>query len=454
MKNNNESIQFDLYAEAEREIISIILNSVNIQSEIISKLGTDDFYSSDTKKIYKYIFTMHIKNIEISFKNLVDYILSVEQNSEKILKEINEINNSYSGDDTYLNIVEFIFKNSMLKKLDLTLKEIQTKKMSYESAEELVSFAQQKILGLRTSLRDEKIVRIDSAIERLIDKIVSRSKTSGSLSGVTSGFRVLDENTNGFQKGDLIILAARPSMGKTAFALNLALNASVSSPALFFSLEMPEDQITQRLLSSASTVKMDIIKSGYGEEIINNFEKLVYAQKHILNSDLYIDDTPGLSLLDIQTRLRKARREKDIEICFIDYLQLITLYSADNNRSFENRQNEISKISQGLKKIARELNIPIVCLSQLSRSVEKREDKRPMMSDLRDSGAIEQDADLIMFLYRESYYNFSQLSEEEKKLYEDDTLLIISKHRNGATCDINYVFSKNNGKFAEKQKNE
>ena len=275
----------------------------------------------------------------------------------------------------------------------------------------------------------------------VMKKLDSASKTRGRVTGLETGFMDLDYKTSGLQPSDLILVAARPSMGKTAFVLNIAQHMAFKKnlPVAIFSLEMSKEQLVNRLLSLESHVDAQKIRTGRltDEEWMN----LVEGSANIANSRLVIDDTPGISLPVLRSKCRKLKMEQDIQIVIIDYLQLM---SGTNNSSAASRQQEISDISRGLKALARELNVPVVALSQLSRAVEQRPDHRPMLSDLRESGAIEQDADVVMFLYREGYYN-RDLSEAEQRVAE----VIVAKQRNGPIGTVNLLWIPELTKFSD-----
>ena len=274
----------------------------------------------------------------------------------------------------------------------------------------------------------------------LIEKIEKASRNQGSVTGIPTGFIDLDYKTSGFQPSDLILVAARPSMGKTAFVLNIAQYMAFRNnvTAAIFSLEMSKEQLVNRLLALESKVDSQNIRTGNLED--EEWAKLIEGANIIGNSHLIIDDKPGISISELRSKCRKYKMEHNLGIIFIDYLQLMT----GSGRS-ESRQQEISEISRSLKALARELNVPVVALSQLSRAVEQRPDHRPMLSDLRESGAIEQDADVVMFIYRDDYYN---KDSENKNIAE----IIIAKQRNGPIGTVNLVWMPNYTKFVNMKK--
>jgi replicative DNA helicase len=276
----------------------------------------------------------------------------------------------------------------------------------------------------------QDLVSIESILTESFDRMEELHRNKGVLRGVRTGYRDLDNMTAGLQRSDLIILAARPAMGKTTLVTNLAYNIATiaKQPVLFFSLEMSKEQLVDRMLADASGVDAWNIRTGNLSD--DDFSKLSEAMGELAEAPIYIDDTPGLSVLEMRTKARRAMHEHQLGLIVIDYLQLMQSAHSSNQ---SNRVQEVSEISRGLKLIARELNVPVVALSQLSRSVESRSPQIPQLADLRESGSIEQDADIVMFIYREAYYN----PETER---ENITDLIIAKHRNGPTGRVELYF--------------
>jgi replicative DNA helicase len=279
-------------------------------------------------------------------------------------------------------------------------------------------------------------VSIRDVLMEVFDRVEFLSQHKGGTTGIASGFRDLDKMTSGFQRSDLIIVAARPSVGKTAFALNIAQNAGVrgKETIAIFSLEMGASQLVQRMICAEANVDANRMRTGYLEG--DDWEKLTMAIGALSEAKIYIDDSPGITVAEIRAKCRRLKKEKGLGMILIDYLQLI----AGRSKGGDNRQQEVSEISRTLKQIARELQVPVIALSQLSRGVEQRQDKRPMMSDLRESGSIEQDADIVAFLYRDDYYN----KESEK---EGVIEIIIAKQRNGPVGTVELAFLKNFNKF-------
>lgn len=293
------------------------------------------------------------------------------------------------------------------------------------------------ILSVTRDERKSDFTSIGEAVQQELHNISEKYRNKVSITGLATGFPSLDALTTGFQKGDFIIVAARPSMGKTAFVLNMAKNMSISSAhrsVAFFSLEMSREQLVQRLLCSTALVDSSKLRTGR-ISTQKEWDQLANAASVLMDAPLYIDDTPGISVSEIRSKCRRLKAEHGLDIIMIDYLQLM---QAKNVRNGDNRQQEISEISRSLKSLARELNVPVIALSQLSRSVEARQDHRPFLSDLRESGSLEQDADLVSFLYREAYYNREIEDDDPKK---NETEIIVAKNRNGPVDTVKLHFA-------------
>jgi replicative DNA helicase len=307
--------------------------------------------------------------------------------------------------------------------------------------EELLDHAEQKIFEVAQTHDRKGFVWIKEILWPTFERIEALQNNSSTVTGVPTGFNDLDELTAGFQPSDLIIVAARPSMGKTAFTLNIAQHAAISAkqPVAFFSLEMSKEQLVQRVLCAEARV--DASRLRRGRLLDDEYARLATAAGYLNTAPIYIDDTPGISVLEMRAKARRLKSDRpDLAMVIVDYLQLMV-----GKGRTENRQQEVSEISRGLKALAKELNVPVVALSQLSRAVEQRPDKRPMMSDLRESGAIEQDADVIMFLYRPEYY-YGPVDKDGNSL-EGRAEVIIGKQRNGATGKVDLMFMKEFTRF-------
>ena len=307
--------------------------------------------------------------------------------------------------------------------------------------EALLDEAEQKIFQIAQTHNRKGFVWIKELLWPAMEQIEQLSQNSSPITGVPTGFGDLDMMTAGFQKGDLIIVAARPSMGKTAFTLNLAQHAAISArrAVAFFSLEMSKESLVQRMLTSEARVDASRVRTGRLRD--DDYPRLAQAAGLLNTAPIYVDDTPAISILEMRAKARRLKADRpDLALVIVDYLQLM-----QGNGKTENRQQEVSEISRGLKSLAKELDTPVVALSQLSRAVESRPDKRPMMSDLRESGALEQDADVIAFLYRPEYYHGP--TDKDGNSLEGRAELIIGKQRNGATGTVHLVFHKEFTRF-------
>ena len=346
----------------------------------------------------------------------------------------------------YINIIK---KKAISRRIIKAGEEIAAE--GYEgsvSLEELMQNAEDRIRNINNNFTSKGFLA-GEIFEEALKKAKLVQESGNTITGVRTLFSDLDKKTAGFQKGDLIILAARPSMGKTALALNFAINAaSVTQGGIaIFSLEMPEDQLAIRMLAAKSEVPISNIRTGKLSE--NDWSRLNEAKQILMNQKIYVDSTPGNKIPEMMSKCRSLAKENNLSMIVIDYIQLI-----QSTTRAESRQQEVSEISRRLKEMAREFGVPVIALSQLSRSVESRQDKKPQLSDLRESGALEQDADLVLFLYRENYYDRSEGNNLDKR---EDVELIIAKHRNGPTGsiklaferDINAFYTIKNGGFEE-----
>ena len=336
----------------------------------------------------------------------------------------------------YSKIVE---EKAMLRRLIRTATDIVTSGFEREDeVDEVLNEAEKSILEVSSRQNAGAFKSIKDVLIEVYDDIEQLHHQSGDITGIASGFRDLDRITSGFQPNDLIIVAARPSVGKTAFALNVAQNVAVNTDenVAIFSLEMGAEQLVSRMLCAEGNIDSQRLRSGQLQA--DDWSKLTMAMGSLSNAGIYIDDSPGIRVAEIRSKCRRLKQEHGLGMILIDYLQLIQ----GSANSKENRQQEVSEISRSLKALARELNVPLIALSQLSRGVESRQDKRPMMSDLRESGSIEQDADIVGFLYRDDYYD----TESEKQNIIE---IIISKQRNGPVGSVELAFVKEYNKFVD-----
>ena len=427
--------------EAERSLLGSMLISIDACHEILSLATKEDFYLDSHRILFDAMQSINNQNNPVDVTTLTSYLMD-KKLLDKIggveyLLQLSESVPTTAHSHYYLKILN---EKSLLRKLIQQSTEIiENAYGEVENINDFIGEAEKNFLNVTRDRNAGEFKDVKTVIQNVTDRLVMLQKADGNISGVKTGYYDLDRLTSGFQKGDLIILAARPSVGKTAFALNVAYNVAYKSDeaVAVFSLEMPAEQLIQRVICSAGSLKAESLRSG--SILKESNERYYAAADKVSKCNLYIDDTPGIRVGEIAAKCRRLHREHGLKMIIIDYLQLI---SGPSN-SKESRQQEVSDISRQLKMIARELNVPVIALSQLSRSVEKRDNKRPVLSDLRESGAIEQDADIVSFIHREDYQDPKKEAETQGA-----TDIIIAKHRNGALADIRLVFLKQYSKFA------
>ncbi len=424
--------------EAEEAVLGAILVNPMSLGRIVEFIKLESFYKPAHRVIYEAMLELFKKNEPIDIVTVSEFL----RNEEKL----EEAGGRAYINDLALNVVttanvEFYAKIIQEKEIKRALINAGSEivSMSYENEETdiVLDNAQKLIFNIASQKDTSDLVPIQDLVVSSYEQIEYRYNNKDDLVGIDTGFYDLNALTSGFQKSDLIILAARPSMGKTAFALNLAQNVALKAKkaVAIFSLEMPKQQLVKRMLCSEAEVDTQRITSGHMQA--KDWEKLMDAMTKFADAKIYIDDTSGVTATDIKAKCRRLMiEEKDLGLIVIDYLQLMEGGGNPNDRN-----QQISAISRSLKSLARELDVPIIALSQLSRGVEARNDKRPMLSDLRDSGAIEQDADIVMFIYRDEYYNKDNVENKGK------AEIIIAKHRNGPVGNINLLFQSNITKF-------
>ncbi|HZG74369.1 MAG TPA: replicative DNA helicase [Paenibacillus sp.] len=447
MNGNGEKPVFDRIPpqnlEAEQAVLgAILLDSVAIIT-VMETLKPEDFYRQAHQFIFEAMVDLNGDNEPIDLITLTTRLQAKQQLAEiggiQYLTELASAVPTAANVSYYAKIVE---EKSMLRRLIRTATEIVTN--GYAGSDDigiLLGEAEQRILEISNRKSSTGFISIKDVLMEVFEKVEKLYNDRGKTTGIPSGFPDLDKMTAGFQRSDLIIVAARPSVGKTAFSLNVAQNVAVRAKetVAIFSLEMSAAQLVQRIICAEANVDAGRIRTGTLEG--DDWEKLTMAIGTLSEAEIYIDDTPAITVADIRAKCRRLKKEKGLGMILIDYLQLI----AGRGKAGENRQQEVSEISRTLKQIARELEVPVIALSQLSRGVEQRQDKRPMMSDLRESGSIEQDADIVAFLYRDDYYD----KESEKKNIIE---IIIAKQRNGPVGTVELVFLKNFNKFVSLDK--
>ena len=432
--------------EAEQSLLGAMMIYPSVAAIAYDQgLEAKDFYLDIHKRIYTAMQDISDAGKPIDVTTLVSRLQDLEQlnlvgGADYIIKlsdtAISSANSSY--------YIEIIKSRAHLRRLIETAELIAEDGFDTASdVDEVMDKAEREILNVTRSRRATDFKSSRDVVSNVMQELMKLRSMEGHITGVKTGYTDLDRVTNGFQRGDLIILAARPAMGKTAFALNLALNASFynSGAIAIFSLEMPAEALMKRILSAKSAVESSKLRSGNIRD--DEFNKLNEAANELMATKLFVDDSSNVKISEVFSKCRKLRSEHGLDLVVIDYLQLI---SGSGRSSGDNRQQEISEISRSLKGLAREMECPVIALSQLSRSVETRPDKHPMLSDLRESGAIEQDADIVMFLYRDEYYNKDENSQEDAET-TNTTDVDIAKHRNGATGRIQLAFQKNISAF-------
>ncbi|MDR6225393.1 replicative DNA helicase [Desmospora profundinema] len=422
--------------EAEQAVLGAVLIEPSVLVNVTERLRPEDFYRQAHQRLLQVMIQLAEQGEPVDLVTLTsalqDQKLLEEVGGVPYLTELAGAVPTAANVDHYAQIVE---EKAILRRLIRTATEIATS--GYSGGDEVshvIDQAEKKILDISQRRISKGFVPIKDVLMETFERIESLHYNQGKLTGVPSGYSDLDRMTSGFQPSDLIILAARPSMGKTAFSLNVAQNVAVraNQPVAIFNLEMSAPQLVQRMLAAEGNIDAQVFRNGHlGDE---DWEKLTMAISTLSEAPIFIDDTPGITVFDIRAKLRRLQAEHGLGLVLIDYLQLIEGTGRDS------RQQEISEISRSLKLLARELNVPVIALSQLSRAVEQRQDKRPMLSDLRESGSIEQDADIVSFLYRDDYYN----EESEKKNIIE---VILAKHRNGPVGKVELLFLKNYNKF-------
>ncbi|KAA9014584.1 replicative DNA helicase [Niallia endozanthoxylica] len=424
--------------EAEQAVLGAIFlepSSLTLASEI---LIPEDFYRGAHQRIFDAMLSLNDKG------EAVDLITVTEElAAKKLLEDVGGI--SYLSElagsvPTAANIeyyAKIVGEKSILRRLIRTATNIAQEGYTREDeVDVLLSEAEKDILAVSQRKNSGAFHDIKDVLVRTYDNIEQMHNSAGEITGIATGFTELDKMTAGFQRNDLIIVGARPSVGKTAFALNISQSVATKTGenVAIFSLEMGAEQLVMRLLCAEGNIDAQRLRTGQLTD--EDWGKLTMAMGSLSNAGIFIDDTPGVRVQDIRAKCRRLKQEHGLGMILIDYLQLIL----GSGRSGENRQQEVSEISRSLKGLARELQVPVIALSQLSRGVEQRQDKRPMMSDIRESGSIEQDADIVAFLYRDDYYD---KESENKNIIE----IIIAKQRNGPTGTVSLAFVKEYNKF-------
>lgn len=424
--------------EAEQSVLGAVFLEPQSLISVAEIVNPEDFYRIAHQKIFQTMINLSDRGKAIDVVTVTEE-LSAKKELEDVggLSYLTEIANAVPTAANVGHYAHIVEEKALLRRLIRVATSIVEDGFTREDeVETLLAEAEKKMMEVSSRKNAGDFIHIKDVLVKTYDNIELLHTRKGDVTGVPTGFRDLDKITAGFQRNDLIIVAARPSVGKTAFALNVAQNVATKTDenVAIFSLEMGAEQLVMRMLCAEGNIDAQVLRTGALQN--EDWRKLTMAMGSLSNAGIFIDDTPGIRVNDIRAKCRRLKQEYGLGMIMIDYLQLI----AGTGKAGENRQQEVSDISRSLKGLARELEVPVIALSQLSRGVEQRQDKRPMMSDLRESGSIEQDADIVSFLYREDYYD---KETEDQNMIE----IIIAKQRNGPTGTVKLAFVKEYNKF-------
>lgn len=426
--------------EAEQAVLGAMLIKKEAIAEVQEILQPDDFYREAHRIVYEAMVQLQNNDEAVDLVTLTEQLRKSEQ-LDKIggLAFITQLANAVPTAANVVYHAKIVKEKAELRSLINAATAIAS--AAYEDntdVENIMDDAEKKILAVANRQNGGAFESMKSIVMRTFERINVLYESKGGLTGISSGFKDLDKLTAGLQKSDLILVAARPSMGKTAFTLNIASYVGThGGKVAFFSLEMSKEQLMQRMLCAEGGIDANKLRTGQLDT--QEWNKLVHVADTLSRAPIYIDDTAGITVMELRSKARRLKAEHGLDLIIIDYLQLMQGRPSKNG---DNRQQEISEISRSLKALARELDLPVIALSQLSRSVESRQIKKPMLSDLRESGSLEQDADIVMFLYREDYYD----KDTENKNITD---IIVAKHRNGPVDTISLFFQKEYTKFRD-----
>lgn len=432
--------------EAEQAVLGAMLIEREAISKVVELLRPEDCYREAHRLIFNAMLELFNKNDAVDMVTVIEFL----RKGDKLegaggISYITSLANSVPTAANVMYHARIVEEKALLRQLINAATNIASQ--GYEGSEEVATIldsAEKSILSVSSRRLGGEFTPIKSIIFDAFTKIENLYASKGSITGLSTGFKDLDRLTSGLQPSDLILIAARPSMGKTAFVLNIAQHIGIKEKkaVAFFSLEMSKEQLVQRMLCAESTIDSQRLRIGELEP--NDWTKLVNGADRLSAAPIFIDDTSGITVMEMRSKARRLKIEYDLQLIIIDYLQLM---QGSSKKGSENRQQEISEISRSLKGLAREIGVPVIALSQLSRSVESRQVKKPMLSDLRESGSLEQDADIVAFLYRDDYYN---PDSDQKNITE----VIIAKHRNGPVDTVQLFFHKQFTKFSDLSKVE
>ncbi|KHM52540.1 DNA helicase [Anaerovibrio lipolyticus] len=431
--------------DAEQAVLGAMLIKKEAIAEVSQILRPEDFYRDAHKIVYEAMLALFNKNEPADIVTVSDYL-----NNENLMEKVGGVTfitalaNTVPTAANVTYHAKIVREKSDLRHLINTATDIAG--MAYESSDDVadvIDKSEKMIMEVANRQNVSAFTPMRDIVMETFDKINVLYESKGGLTGIPCGFTDLDKLTSGLQASDLILVAARPSMGKTAFTLNIGAHVALKEHknVAFFSLEMSKQQLVQRMLCSEGGIDSQKLRKGELDK--TDWSKLVNVANKVAEAPLYIDDTAGITVMELRSKARRLKAEKGLDLIIIDYLQL--MQGRTGKGATDNRQQEISEISRSLKAVARELNVPVIALSQLSRSVESRQIKRPMLSDLRESGSLEQDADIVMFLYREDYY-------DPETVNKNITEVIVAKHRNGPVDTVKMFFKKEFTRFNDLSK--
>lgn len=426
--------------EAERSVLGAVMLNKDVLSEVLEEVTADDFYNESHKEIFRAIWELYKDNTAVDMLTVCEALkkrksLDMAGGRAYIATLTSEVPSTANA----VEYAKIVAEKATLRQMIKTSEDITEKGYDAKmAAAEILDYAESGIFKIAQKRQKNDYAKIQDVLLTNIKIIDAAAQNKDKIVGIPTGFKDIDEKTSGLQRSDLIIVAARPAMGKTAFALNIAQQSAVKagSSVIIFSLEMSKEQLGQRLLAMQARVEMQKLKQGDLDR--KDWDRITMALDELNNTKIVIDDTPGISLMEMRNKCRRLKAEQGLDLVVIDYLQLMSLQGKTDNR-----QQEISTISRNLKLLAREMDCPVIVLSQLSRAPEQRQDHRPILSDLRESGSIEQDADIVIFLYRDDYYNENT---DKPGVCEVN----IAKHRSGPTDKVELTWVSRYTKFSDK----
>lgn len=426
--------------EAERSVLGAVMLNKDVLSEVLEEVTADDFYNESHKEIFRAIWELYKDNTAVDMLTVCEELkkrksLDMAGGRAYIATLTSEVPSTANA----VEYAKIVAEKATLRQMIKTSEDITEKGYDAKmAAGEILDYAESGIFKIAQKRQKNDYAKIQDVLLTNIKIIDAAAQNKDKIVGIPTGFKDIDEKTSGLQRSDLIIVAARPAMGKTAFALNIAQQSAVKagSSVIIFSLEMSKEQLGQRLLAMQARVEMQKLKQG--DLDWKDWDRITMALDELNNTKIVIDDTPGISLMEMRNKCRRLKAEQGLDLVVIDYLQLMSLQGKTDNR-----QQEISTISRNLKLLAREMDCPVIVLSQLSRAPEQRQDHRPILSDLRESGSIEQDADIVIFLYRDDYYNENT---DKPGVCEVN----IAKHRSGPTDKVELTWVSRYTKFSDK----